>query len=321
MRQIAILKDCTQEEKECILSAVQPEDRVFFFRNEQEFLRCNEALQADIIFGEPDLETVQAMKHLRWIQMSWAGANKYTSVPDFPSQITVTSASGAFGKIISEHILAGILSLYKNLRAYRSQLQQGAWQLLDTDETLEGKRALILGTGNIGCETAKRLKDFDAYTVGISRTQKDNPPYFDESYTSEQLDAQLQAADLVVIALPGTGKTRGMFHAERFQNMKPGALFINVGRGFVADTDALTEALNSGHLRGAVLDVTDPEPLPPHHPLRHMENVILTPHVSGISWGTNRFTRNRILDIFRENLQRDAEGSPLRNIIDFKQGY
>ena len=321
MRKIAILKDCTQEEKGSILSAVQPDDRVFFFRNEQEFLRCSEGLQADVVFGEPSYETVASMPNLRWIQMSWAGANKYTSIPDFPAHITVTSASGAFGKIISEHILAGILSLYKNLRAYRGQLQQGAWQLLDTDETLEGKRALILGTGNIGCETAKRLKDFDAYTVGISRTQKEKSPYFDESYTAEQLDAQLRTADLVVIALPGTEKTRGMFCKERFQNMKPGALFINVGRGFVADTDALTEALHSGHLRGAVLDVTDPEPLPPDHPLRHMENVILTPHVSGISWGTNRFTRNRIVDIFRENLQRDAQGISLCNIIDFKQGY
>ena len=321
MRTIAITKPCVETERKQILSAVEAADKVRFFDSEKEMLESGERANIDVVLGEPDLSTIHAMKNLRWIQMTWAGANKYTSIPDFPAHITVTSASGAFGKIISEHILAGILSLYKNLRAYRGQLQQGAWQLLDTDETLEGKRALILGTGNIGCETAKRLKDFDAYTVGISRTQKKKSPYFDESYTAEQMDAQLRTADLVVIALPGTEKTRGMFCKERFQNMKPGALFINVGRGFVADTDALTEVLNSGHLRGAVLDVTDPEPLPPDHPLRHMENVILTPHVSGISWGTNRFTRKRIVDIFQENLQRDAQGISLCNIIDFKQGY
>ena len=91
--------------------------------------------------------------------------------------------------------------------------------------------------------------------------------------------------------------------------------------GFIINTDALTNALRNNLLRGAVLDVTEPEPLPENHPLRNMENVILTPHISGISWGTNMFTRKRILDIFRENLMRDRDNDLKKNIIDFSKGY
>lgn len=321
MRRIAIMKDCSAQEKEILLSAVQADDKLFFFQSKQDFLNCQEREQIDIVFGEPGYNTISSMKSLRWIQMTWAGANKYTAMEGFPADITLTSASGAFGGIISEHILAGVLSLYKNLRAYQSQLRNGGWQLLSGDDTLVGKRALILGTGDIGRETAQKMKVFGAYTVGICRTPRKKPAFFDECYTVDCLDVQLPIADLVIIALPGTAATKGMLSAERIQRIKPGAILANVGRGMVVDTQALTDALKAGKLRGAVLDVTDPEPLPQDHPLRHMENVILTPHVSGISWGENSLTKKKIMDIFCENLKRDSEGQPLKNIIDLQRGY
>lgn len=321
MRRIAIMKDCTEQEIALLKAAAQPDDKFFYFQGKQDFQDCEEKEQIEIVFGEPGYNTILAMKSLRWIQMSWAGANKYTAMEAFPSHITLTSASGAFGGIISEHILAGILTLYKNLRPYQYQLWQGGWQLLRGDDTLEEKRVLILGTGNIGLETAKKLKAFGAYTVGICRTQREKPAYFDECYTIESLDAQLPKADVAIVALPGTKETAGMFSAERIGKMQKEAIFVNVGRGFIVDTQALTEALEQGKIRGAVLDVTDPEPLPADHKLRFMENVVLTPHVSGISWGDNPLTKQKILDIFCENLKADAKGCPLRNIIDFQHGY
>ena len=111
-------------------------------------------------------------------------------------------------------------------------------------------------------ETAKKLKCIGAYTVGICRTRSDKQLPFDEIYTIDSLDTQLPSADVVVIALPGTEETAGMFHAERIQKMKENAILVNVGRGFIVDTDELANALLNGRLRGAVLDVTDPEPLP-----------------------------------------------------------
>jgi len=321
MRTIAILKECKDAEKELLLSAAEKDDKVLFFSDDAALLQSGFADKVDVVFGEPDMKTIAAMPKLRWIQMTWAGANKYTSAPDYPRHIALTSASGAFGGVISEHIMAGLLALYKNLRAYRTQLQQGGWKLLAGDDSLEGKRALILGTGDIGSHTAKKLKAFGATTVGICRNARKAPECFDECYLVSALDDELPKADLVIIALPGTNETRGLMSKARIAKMKPNALFVNVGRGFVVDTDALTDALVNGKLRGAVLDVTDPEPLPTNHPLRQLENVILTPHVSGISWGENDHTRRKIIRIFADNLQKDAQNEPLAHQIDLARGY
>ncbi len=321
MRTIAVLKKCLESEKEFILSSVEKEDKVLFFDNEEELLKSGECENIEVILGEPEHSTIHSMKKLRWIQMSWAGANKYTSAPDFPKNITLTSASGAYGCVISEYIVSGILALIRNLFPYRAQMEAGGWSQIESDDTLEGKRVLILGTGNIGQETAKKLKCFGCYTVGICRSFREKQMYFDEMYTIDSVDTQLQSADVVVIALPGTAETAGMFDAEKISKMKKSAILVNVGRGFIVDTDALTNALQEGLLRGAVLDVTDPEPLPEKHPLRFMENVVLTPHISGISWGGNKFTRQRILDIFCENIKRDKNNELKKNVIDFSKGY
>ena len=321
MRTIAILKDCKDSEKDLILSAAHADDRVLFFSDDISLLQSKYAKDVDIIFGEPDIATITALKNLRWIQMTWAGANKYTSCLDYPKHIKLTNASGAFGGVISEHIIAGVLALYKNLRAYQAQLKEGDWQLLDGDDSLEGKRALILGVGDIGSHTAKKLKAFGASTVGIGRTHRETLPFFDEFLGISELDIQLAKADLVIIALPGTPETKGLMNRERIQKMNSNAVFVNVGRGFVADTEALTQALVDKKIKGAVLDVTDPEPLPKDHKLRYMENVVLTPHVSGISWGENDFTRQKIISIFADNLQRDAQNMPLNKQIDFSTGY
>lgn len=320
MRTIAILKECKDAEKAMLLSAAAA-DEILFVSNDAALLQSGFADKVDVVFGEPDMKTIAAMPKLRWIQMTWAGANKYTSAPDYPRHIALTSASGAFGGVISEHIMAGLLALYKNLRAYEAQLKKGDWQLLSGDDSLEGKRALILGTGDIGSNAAKKLKAFGAITVGICRTERKSLPHFDELYAISSLDAELPKADLVILTLPGTTETRGLMNRERIEKLNRGAILVNVGRGFVVDTDALTDALVNGKLRGAVLDVTDPEPLPKDHRLRQLENVILTPHVSGISWGENDLTRHKIIRIFADNLQKDAQNAPFDHQIDFANGY
>lgn len=320
MRTIAILKECKDAEKAMLLSAAAA-DEILFVSNDAALLQSGFADKVDVVFGEPDMKTIVAMPKLRWIQMTWAGANKYTSAPDYPRHIALTSASGAFGGVISEHIMAGLLALYKNLRAYEAQLKKGDWQLLSGDDSLEGKRALILGTGDIGSNAAKKLKAFGAITVGICRTERKSLPHFDELYAISSLDAELPKADLVILTLPGTTETRGLMNRERIEKLNRGAILVNVGRGFVVDTDALTDALVNGKLRGAVLDVTDPEPLPKDHRLRQLENVILTPHVSGISWGENDLTRHKIIRIFADNLQKDAQNAPFDHQIDFANGY
>lgn len=321
MSTIAIIKKCLENERDFILSHIDPKDKVFFFDNENKLLLSDILDNIEIAFGEPDIETVLAMKKLKWLQMTWAGANKYTSSPELFGNIILTSASGAYGDVISEYIISGVLALYRNLFLYRSQLKDGGWNRIDKEGTLEGKRALILGTGNIGIETAKRLKVFGTQAIGICRTNKDNIPYFDAVYTNEYLDREIEKADIVIIALPGTKETADLFDKERIAKMKQDSILVNVGRGMIVDTDALTDALNNNCIQGAVLDVTNPEPLPENHPIRSMENVVLTPHISGIGWGENKYTRMKIIDIFCDNLEKYRDGEKLRNLIDFNKGY
>lgn len=321
MRNIAIIKKCSEIEKSIILSSVEADDTVQFFDNEEELLTSKNCENIEIIFGEPEYSTIQSMRNLRWIQMSWAGANKYTSLSYFPRNIVLTSASGAYGRVVSEYIVSGILALTKKLSLYRKQMMNGGWDKIEGDDTLEGKKILILGTGNIGQETAKKLKCFGCYTIGICRTSIDNQVDFDEVHTIESLDSLLQSVDVVVITLPGTAETNMMFDADRLEKMNKNAILVNVGRGCIINTDDLTSTLLKGEIRGAVLDVTEPEPLPQKHPLREMENVILTPHISGITWGDNKYTRKRIVDIFCENLKRDKRDETKVNVIDFSKGY
>lgn len=321
MRNIAIIKKCLEVEKNLILSSVEKEDRVLFLDNENELFKSKDCENIDIVFGEPETDTIHLMKNLRWIQMTWAGANKYTSLSNFPNNIILTSASGAYGCVISEYIVSGILALTKNLLSYREQMISGGWDKIEGDDTLESKSVLILGTGNIGQETAKKLRAFGCYLIGMCRTLGKKCEYFDEIHTIDSLDLQLENADVVIIALPGTEETANLFDEKRIKKMKKNAILVNVGRGFIVNTEDLTNALQKGLIRGAVLDVTEPEPLPKNHPLRNMENVILTPHISGISWGENKFTRKRILDIFCENLKRDKNNDIKMNIIDFSKGY
>lgn len=165
------------------------------------------------------------------------------------------------------------------------------------------------------------LRCFDCYIVGMCRSEVKNFEEFDEVCTIEHLDFQLKSADVVVIALPGTKETAGMLDIKRLEKMKNNAILVNVGRGCIVNTDDLTEALKRNLISGAVLDVTEPEPLPTSHPLTNMENVLVTPHISGITWGDNKFTRKRIVEIFCENLRRDRNNEIKKSVIDLSKGY
>ena len=139
--------------------------------------------------------------------------------------------------------------------------------------------------------------------------------------TEEGLESALAKADIVVGCLPATEKTRGLLNLERLHQMKKGAFLINVGRGNLIDTKALTAVLEEGWLGGAALDVTDPEPLPEEHPLWKMEQVILTPHIAGVSFGYSKDTENRILHICCQNLERYLTRKELLNRVNFSEGY
>ena len=277
--------------------------------------------QAEVILGDVPPAAAACAPALKWLQLVSAGADAWTQTGSLPEQILLTNVSGAFGQAISEYVLALILMFEKQLHRYRDSQRQARWQDLGRQMSPEGQRVLVVGAGDIGCAVARLLKHAACHMVGIRRVPRAVPPMFDEMYTLEALDAQLPLADIVVCALPDTPATRGLFDRRRLSLLRPDALLINVGRGNLIDCEALAEQLTAGRLGGAALDVTDPEPLPPDHPLWRCPDAIITPHITGGSFGHLEATSDRICEICCENLRRYAAGQPLINLVDRQTGY
>ncbi len=266
-------------------------------------------------------ELLAKAKSLRWVQSMSAGVERYVTIPELLDNDTIllTNMAGMYGSAIADHVLGMTLGIARGLPHWVEQQQASHWARDDATAQFEltGKTMLVLGLGGIGREVAQRAHGFGMRVLATARTPRDVPHYVERVHRSEETDALLPVADVVAICLPLTKATRKFFDAARFARMKPGALFINVGRGAIVDTDAMVEALRSGRLGGAGLDVVDPEPLPETHPLWAMRNVILTPHVSGRS----PLSETRRFELFAENLRRFARGEALLNLVDKREGY
>ncbi len=319
---IAVLLPFSDEQKETLQSAGRGRCRFLYVPEElSEEERLSVLQKAEAIIGQPALSEVRQCPRLRWIQMSWAGTDIYTAKGGFPQRVKLTNARGCFRVVISEYILAVLLELCRNLKGYARNQMEGRWERLGSEMLLYGKRALILGAGDIGTGTAKRLRAFDVHVTGLRRTDRNFPDCFDRMVTIEELDRELPNADIVIGCLPDTPATRGLLDEGRLRKMKPDAFLVNVGRGSLIDTDALVCVLREGFLGGVALDVTDPEPLPPGHPLWGMERVVLTPHIAGTSFGSSRDTENRILQVCCQNIGRYLDRRELLNQVDFATGY
>lgn len=251
--------------------------------------------------------------------MTWAGADIYTR-GGFPQGIKIANASGAFGPVIAEYVIGAILCVYRRFPEYIENQKVCIWRDAGAERTIEGKTALILGTGDIGSNIAKRLSAFGTKNIGIRRTGAP-AQYFDEMHTLSNIDALLPHADLVIGCLPNTKETGHILNYDRLCLMKSDALFINVGRGSLIDTDALIRALEERRIAGAILDVLENEPLAADSPLWKMPNVLITPHISGRGFGHDPATEKKVWDICLENLRRYIAGEDIINEVDMNLGY
>jgi len=276
---------------------------------------------ANIVIGQPTVDEMNQAVDLEWVQLGIAGADRYVSNPKFPKNVLLTNVTGAFGLSISEYLLTMVLSLYKKMHLYRDQQKEAVWKDRGKEKTLFGKTVLIVGTGDIGNSFAKLLAPFGTNTIGVRRTVGELLPYYNEVYTTKDLDRLLPKADVVALCLPSTKETKGLFNKEKLLLMKEDAVLLNVGRGDTVVLSDLTEVLGMGHLYGVALDVFEMEPLPKENPLWNMEQVIMTPHVSGGSFNHLDETYDKIIEICVGNLQRYEAGEPLKNRIDFETGY
>lgn len=296
----------------------------FHFRfTTAETASVEDILWADAILGNVPVELIRQNQHLEWFQSNFAGPDAFLVPGVLPEGCMVTNATGAYGLAISEWMLAMWLGLQKDLFLYRDRQNRQQWDAIDRPvRVVAGSRVVCVGLGDIGASFAHRAHLLGAEVVGVRRTVHPDTPcpeYCLRVVDQAHMDAELAEADLVALSLPGTAETYHMFDAARLARCKQGAILLNVGRGTTVDSDALFEAVHSGHLFGAALDVTDPEPLPADHPLWREPNVIITPHISG------RFslpkTLDNIVEIFIHNLKRYAAGQAPDNQVDRSTRY
>lgn len=290
----------------------------FIFTSAKEINR--ETLEdAHIIIGNPPLDMVKGCKNLKWLQLDSAGADLFVKEGVLPRGVKLTNSTGAYGLAISEHMIGVLLSIYKKLYLYRDNQNNSLWKNEGEVKSIYGCTALVIGLGDIGGDFAKRIKALGGYTIGVRRSDTNKPEYLDELYLMDKVDELLPKADVVALSLPETKETYKLFSKEKISKMKKDSVLINVGRGTAIDTEALCDALESGKLLGAALDVTDPEPLPKDHRIWGIKNAIITPHVSG-NYNLKE-THHRIVKIAVNNLERFIKGEELRNVVNLSTGY
>ena len=317
MIKLLVTIHCKASVQECLQAEFSDRYQIVFAQGDAHRI-ARELQDAEVVIGEPSPALLQTAKALKWLQITWAGADRFTG--SFPQNVTLTNTSGAFGRIISEYTLGMILSQYKHLQQYYVNQQKCVWADLGPERSLFNKKALILGTGNVGSNIAQKLHAFGTDNIGINRSGKP-AEHFDAVYKLEELDQHLPEADIVIGALPRTTGTIGLLDYSRMHKMKKDALLVNVGRGTMIVTKDLEQLLEEDFFCGVILDVVDPEPLPETSSLWANPRVLLTPHISGIGFGHDDATEALIWDICRENLRRYAAGEALNHVVDVAAGY
>ena len=268
--------------------------------------------------GGGELKLSDVAPRLKWIQLTSAGADRLLNSGFIEGGVTVTTVSGLHATPIGEFVLSAILMFAKGAPgAMRAQLKH-EWSRFAPRE-LSGKTVGIVGLGHIGAEVGRLAKAFGCRVIATKRstTEPHRGLYTDLILPAADLHQLLAESDFVVLSMPLTPETRGMIGEAELRAMKPAAVLVNIARGPVTVEADLIRALREGWIAGAALDVFDQEPLPPDSPLWDMENVILTPHISG---GTEIYNQ-RAVAIFADNLRRYLAGDPLENVVDPARGY
>jgi phosphoglycerate dehydrogenase-like enzyme len=281
---------------------------------------------ADALFGVPDestaalKRTVGANRGLRWVQTMAAGGGAQVKAAqlgdDALRRIAFTTSAGVHAAPLAEFALFGLLAGLKDLPRLRRAQSEHRWEPRWTMRQLSDQTVAIVGLGSIGRLVAQRLAALGATVIGVHR----RPVEVDgvtRVYTMEQLPIALATADAVVLSLPGTTATAGVIGAEVLAALRPGTVFVNVGRGSVVDEAALESALRDGRVGFAALDVFATEPLATSSALWDLPTVLVSPHTAALSRGEDRL----IVELFAENARRLLDGEPLRNRVDTVEFY
>lgn len=247
-------------------------------------------------------EKFAAMPELDVMQLLSAGVEDV--VGHIPDGVMLCDARGVHGPAVAELVLALILASQRRLPHFLAAQRDGRWDLIEGDD-LRQKKVVVIGAGDLGEQTARRLRAFDADPIMVAHSARDGV------HSTDELPELLPQADIVVLTLPLTASTEGLVDADFLARMPDGALLINVARGRIVDTDALSAELTAGRLR-AGLDVIEPEPLPAGHPLWAVPNLIITPHAAGHI----KQSGPRAFQLVNDQLRRYLAGDTLINVVE-----
>lgn len=291
-----------------------------FFTLDQ-FEEARDCLQnCEVLYAHSTDLLRAAPASLKWYCCSYAGVDPYCKDPSlFANPDCLLTNSNCYGVTIAEHVIMVILMLLRRMPEYEEVVRKRSWSNQLPIRSIRDNTFTILGTGDIGRNVADRLRGMGAARItGLSRGGTAQAA-FDEVLPISALDEVLPRTQNLIMALPGTPETIHILNRARIALLPEGALVVNVGRGTAVEQEPLIEALNAGRLAGAALDVMDPEPLPPEHPLWSARNLVLTPHVSGNM--TLGYTCDRNVELFCRDLENYAAGRPLSGLVDRKRGY
>jgi len=317
MSLIALVSRLTDPAKLEQIRQIAPEARIEHFHDDREGLTSRGA-DAEIVYGRVRPHELPALPHLRWVHATWAGVENLLYPEMVESNVIVTNTRGQCAVSMSEHVLAGLLYLARDLPGHVEADRAGQWRRDVNARWLRSSRAMVLGAGSIGGVLIPMLTALGVEVVAVNSTGRAVEGAA-ATMTLRDAHSHLGEIDHVIVLLPATAHTQHVVDRAFLDALKPGASLVNVSRGAVVDENALLEAIDSGQLCGAVLDVTDPEPPDEASPLFSHPRVLLTGHSSGGPAAPD----HEAFNVFTDNLQCYVEGrlDDMRNIVDKRMGY
>lgn len=279
------------------MAEIEKNHKVAFLQFEKDELPCDPEWVEGIIGNGIFLShPIEKFINLRYIQLTSAGYDRVPMEHICKKKIKINNARGVYSIPMAEFAVAGVLQLYKEMSGFRESQKTHLWNKQRGLRELAGKNVTIVGCGSVGTECAKRFKAFYTSVIGIDLFACEDVHY-DMMRRPDELDRVLVDSDVVIITVPLTDETNGLFNADRLGKMKDGAVLVNIARGAVVETEPLITELQTGRI-GAVLDVFETEPLEEGSPLWDMKNVIITPHNSFVGEGNGK----RMSDVIMKNL-------------------
>ena len=271
--------------------------------------------EADIIFSAHTFpgDLVVKARNLKWIQSMSAGVENFARSNLLPPNVVLTKIRGVFGPIMAEYVVGYILAITQNMKKTFVNKERKRWEPFLVD-SIRGKTVGAMGLGSVGAYIAYQVHLMGALVIGLDEQEK-RLPYVNKEYSPTEIEEFLGRSDFVVVTLPLTDTNEGILGERELAMMKESAYLMNVSRGPLVQEEALLKALKQGSIAGAVLDVFHEEPLPRDHPLWDLDNVIITPHISGPSIPED------IAKIFIENLTRFEEAKKLEGVVDHEKEY